>query len=377
MNDHSTHPPTGFSVLRSEAALGAGALTTVIFLFFGERWLGDLDSSGNLWFALMFSWLFAAMLWLSFSVVRHAECLAIQLGEPYGTLILTLAVISIEVIMISAVTLTGDKNPTLARDTMFAVLMIVLNGMVGITLLLGGLRHHEQEYNLHGANSYLSLLIPFSVLSLVLPRFTESTPDASASKFLAIFLIAVSIVLYGIFLAIQTMRHRAYFTQPGRVPDETKHSGLVVRSIAFHALLLVLCMVPIVVLSKKMARLVDHGIETIGAPEALGGFLVAVLVLSPEGMGAVRAALNNRLQRSMNICLGSALATIGLTIPAILFISLGTGIKVELGLEPVDIILLLLTLAVCTVNFGRGRTNVLQGFVHLLLFATYIVMIFD
>ncbi|MEK6248264.1 MAG: ionic transporter y4hA, partial [Planctomycetales bacterium] len=195
--------------------------------------------------------------------------------------------------------------------------------------------------------------------------------------FLAIYLIVVSIVLYGIFLAIQTMRHRTYFTQPERMQNDEQHGGLVVRSVAFHATLLVLCMVPIVVLSKKMARLIDHGIESAGAPEALGGFLVATLVLAPEGLGAVRAALDNQLQRSMNICLGSALATIGLTIPAVLFISLGTDTKVELGLDPVNIILLLLTLAVCTVNFGRGRTNVLQGVVHLLLFVTYIVLIFD
>ena len=146
------------SILRSELALGIGAATTGLFYLFGGEWLSDLSSVG--WSLLLFAWLFGVMLWLSFSVVRHADCLATRLGEPYGTLILTLAVISIEVTMIAAVMLTGDNNPTLARETMFAVLMIVLNGMVGITLLVGGLRHREQDYNLAGANAFLSVIIP-------------------------------------------------------------------------------------------------------------------------------------------------------------------------------------------------------------------------
>ena len=168
--------PASQNVLRSELALVFGAVTTGLFLVFGKNWLSDLSDVA--WSISMFTWLFTAMLWLSFSVVRHAECLAVRLGEPYGTLILTLSVIGIEVVMISAVMLTGSNNPTLARETMFAVLMIVLGGMVGVTLLLGGLRHREQEYNLQGANAFLSVIIPFAVLGLVLPRFTESTPDA-------------------------------------------------------------------------------------------------------------------------------------------------------------------------------------------------------
>ena len=352
-----------------------GAFTAIFFTTFGKSWLGDLSSAP--WCLLMFVWLFAAMLWLSFSVVRHADCLAIKLGEPYGTLILTLSVISIEVIMIAAVMLTGGDNPTLARDTMFAILMIVLNGMVGLTLLLGGLRHREQEYNLQGANAYLSVIIPFAVLGLVLPRFTESTSDASPSTMLAVFLIIMSIALYGIFLGLQTMRHSRYFVQPGGNGNNHDHGGRVVRSVGFHALVLLLSMVPVVLLSKSMAKVIDHGIVTIGAPVALGGFLVAVLVLAPEGLSAVRASLANQLQRSMNICLGSALATIGLTIPAVLIVGLATGKVVELGLDDVNLILLLLTLAVAVVNFGSGRTNVLQGLVHLVLFAAYVVVIFD
>lgn len=375
MNSQQPTPSTA-EILRSESALCLGVITTTLFFLFGKAWLGELTSAP--WSLFMFAWLFGVMCWLSFSVVRHADCLAIKLGEPYGTLILTLAVISIEVIMISAVMLGGKNNPTLARDTMFAVLMIVLGGMVGLTLIVGGLRHREQEFNLQGANSFLSLLIPLAVLGLVLPHFTTSTSDDSASLPLTIFLIVDCVVLYGLFLAMQTTRHRGFFVQPHK-PDKDAHDhgNLVVRSVGFHALLLLLCMTPIVLLSKSLAKVIDHGIEVAGAPAALGGFFVATLVLAPEALGAVHAALANQMQRTMNICLGSALATISLTLPAVLIIGLWTGNLVELGLGDVDLILLLLTLAVCVVNFSAGRTNVLQGAVHLLLFAAYVVTIFD
>ncbi len=368
-------------IFRSETALWLGIATTLIFLFVGKSWL--LDLSNPLKYGVLFIWLFLVMLWLSFGVVRHADCLAIILGEPYGTLILTLAVISIEVIMIAAVMITGENNPTLARDTMFSVLMIVLNGMLGLTLLIGGLRHHEQEYNLPGARAYLGVLFPLAVLGLVVPRFTTSAPGGQPSGLLAIYLLIMSAGLYAVFLLIQTMRHSQFFRQPAfrkdgdAEEDDHDHGDLVIRSVGFHAVFLVLTMLPIVLLSKNMAKLVEHGISTLQAPQALGGFLVAILVLSPEGLGAAKAAIANKLQRTVNIALGSALATIGLTIPAVLGVSLFTGRTIELGLDPVDIVLLTLTLLVSVVNFGTSRTNVLQGAVHLILFISYIILIFD
>jgi len=372
--------PGILDTLRSEPALWVGALTTILFTIYADALLSDLSSpqlSG-----VLFVWLFLVMLWLAFGVVRHADSLAILLGEPYGTLILTVSVISIEVIMISAIMLTGENNPTLARDTLFSVLMIVLNGMVGFTLILGALRHHQQVYNLKGASAYLAVIIPLAGLGIMLPRYTTSAPGGEVSPLMAVFLILMSVALWGVFLAIQTMRHRSFFLQPeksGTNGDEADHShgDLVVRSLAYHAVLLPLTMLPIVLLSKKMAALVDHGIATLGAPQALGGFLIAVLVLSPEALAAIKAALANQLQRTMNITLGSALATIGLTIPAVLGISLITGKRVELGLENAEAHLLLITLLVSVVNFNSERTNVLQGFVHLTLFLTYIVLIFD
>jgi Ca2+:H+ antiporter len=364
---------------RSEAALWAGLVTTALFLTLGDAWLADL--SGPLHYSLLFGWLFVIMLWLAFNVVRHADSLAVLLGEPYGTLILTVSVISIEVIMISAVMLTGEQNPTLARDTLFSVLMIVLNGMVGVTLLLGGLRHGEQSYNLKGSTAYLGVIIPLAGLGLVLPRYTTSAPGGEVTPLMGAFLIVMSVGLYAVFLAIQTLRHRSFFQQPASSTDESEaiddHGDLAVRSVGYHALLLPLTMLPIVLLSKKMAVLVDHGIATLGAPQALGGFLVAILVLSPEGVAAIRSALENRLQRTMNIALGSALATIGLTIPAVLGISFVTGKKIELGLAEAEVYLLSLTLLVAVVNLNSERTNALQGVVHLILFVTYLILIFD
>ena len=368
------------NVLRSELALWIGFLTTAIFTLFGTAWFANLSNA--LWYAFLFIWLFLTMLWLAFGVVRHADCLAIKLGEPYGTLILTISVISIEVIMISAVMLTGKDNPTLARDMLFAVLMIMLNGMIGLTLLVGALRHHEQVYNLKGAAAYLGVIIPLAGLGIILPRYTTSAPGGEVSPLMAVYLIAMSAGLYGVFLAIQTLRHRSFFQQPATSEGDSTvlgddHGGLFVRSIAYHATLLPLTMLPIVLLSKKMAVLIDHGIAILGAPQALGGFLVAILVLSPEGVAATKAALANQLQRTVNISLGSALSTIGLTIPAVLGIGLVTGEKIELGLEEPEIYLLLLTLLVAVVNVTSERTNVLQGIVHLILFLTYIVLIFE
>jgi Ca2+:H+ antiporter len=360
-------------------ALWFGIITAVIFFTYGYVLMGDL--SNTLVFSLLFGWLFAVMLWLSFGVVRHADCLAVILGEPYGTLILTLAVISIEVVMIAAVMVVGENIPTLARDTMLSVLMIVINGLLGLTLLVGGLKHHEQEYNLAGARTYLGVIVPLATLGLILPRFTTSAPGGQVSPLMAMFLLIMSAGLYTVFLLIQTRRHSQFFQQP--VPDEEDHTdedhheGLVIRSTAYHVLFLVLTMLPIVLLSKSMAKLVDHGIEVLSAPHALGGFLVAILVLSPEGMGAVKSALSNQLQRTVNIGLGSALSTIGLTIPAVLIISMVTGRTIELGLQMPEIVLLSLTLVVATINFGSGRTNIMQGAVHLILFFSYVVLIFD
>ena len=364
--------------LRAERALVVNLATTGLFLGFGDAWLADLSSAA--WFALVSLWLFGVILLSAFAVVRHAEALAAKLGEPYGTLVLTLAVTGIEVMMIAAIMYAGKGNSALARDAMMAVMMIVLNGMVGLSLLLGGLRYHEQSYNLQGANAFLAVILPLAVLGLVLPTFTLSTPGPTLSPLQAGFLIFMSVVLYGVFLAIQTTRHRDYFTAPrsgelGVAGGE--HPGRGVHSIGLHSTLLFAYVLPLVVLSKQIAVPINHAVQVLHAPPALAGFLVSVLILSPESLGAVRAALANELQRSVNILLGSVLASIGLTIPAVLAIGFSTGHEIVLGLDAVGSILLLLTLAVSTLTFSAYRSNVLLGVVHLLLFLTYLLFIFE
>jgi len=363
--------------IRSEIPFEIGILTAIIVMTVGKAWLANLGNPAV--FTILFVWIFGVMLVLSFRVVHHADALAILLGEPYGTLILTLAAVGIEAILISAMMLTGNQTPTMARDTMFSVLMIILNGMLGVTLLIGGLRHFEQRINRQGVKAYLSVLFPLAVLGLVVPRFTTSAPGGQVSPLMAVYLVIMSTGLYALFLVVQTMRHSPYFKEPPSEDgvDLPLHGDIVVRSVAYHAIFLVLTMLPVILLSKSMAMIVEYSLDALSAPRKLGGFLVAILVLAPEGLGAIKAALANRLQRTVNIALGSALSTIGMTIPAVLIISLVTGYTVELGLQAVDAILLMLTILITTIHFGATRTNVLQGVVHLILFFSYVVLIFD
>jgi Ca2+:H+ antiporter len=341
------------------------------------------DISGYLLFAVLFVVLFAIMMALSFSAVRHADHLAELLGEPYGTLIMTLSVITIEVSLISAIMLGGEAAPTLARDTMLAVLMIVMNGVVGVVLLVGGFRHWEQVFNLRGANAFLTVLVTLATMSLIMPKFTVSTQDPSLTETQSLLFAAITIVLYATFLTMQTSRHRSFFVEPE--PDQAvagertqDHlSGELSKSVPYHAAFLVLTLVPAVLLSKKLAVLVDFGIESWSLPVAIGGLLIASLVLAPETLAAINSARKNHLQRAVNICLGSALATIGLTVPAALAISIVIHQPIQLGVSNTDLVLLLLTMLVSVLTFGSGRTNMLQGAVHVVIFLVYVVLIFD
>ncbi|MBA2491750.1 MAG: calcium:proton antiporter [Gammaproteobacteria bacterium] len=357
--------------------------TVIAFFAFGTELLADLESP--LKSTVLFIWLFAVIGWCAFGVVEHAEHLAELLGEPLGTLILTLSIVVIEVALISAVMLTSDAAPTLGRDTMFALLMIILNGVVGLALLLGGIRHHTQEYNLQGAAAFLAVIVPLSVIALVLPNFTRSTRDPSLTGVQAFSLALFTILLYGVFLAVQTVRHRSFFVAPqsAGAPASDDHGAHDSRArpspqeIGIQTLLLIMIVVPIVLLAKQLATLVDHGIAALGAPAALGGVLIALIVFTPEGMSALRAALDNQLQRAVNLCLGAALSTIGLTVPAVLAIGLLTGQPVILGLGSAEMVLLAVTLAVSMLTFSVSRTTVLEGAVHLVLFFFYIVLIFS
>ena len=363
------------SVIRSELSLIIGAVTATIFLWFGSRLLETVEHPGVM--GVVFLWLFLAVLWLAISVVRHADRLAIKCGEPYGTLILTLSAISIEVMMISAAMLHGKNNPTLARDMMFAVIMIALNGLIGLSLLLGGLRHREQHYNLQGASAYLNTIMALSVLGLVLPNFTTSMSGPRFSTVQEIFLAVTSIGLYAIFLLIQTMRHSEYFMDTRGAGHSSEHDAGAMHSISYHAVMLILYLLVVIVLAEKFAIPLDNSIERFGMPQAFGGAIVAGLVLAPEALSAINAARKNQLQRSVNILHGSVLASIGLTIPAVLTIGMISKRMVTLGIEGGNLPLLLLTLAVSVVTFTSGKTSVLQGCIHLLLFAVFLLLIFS
>src|SRR5207253_6922260 len=321
------------SAVRAEFVLLISLGTAAILIAMGNRPLEE--ATHPMLLVLIFFWLFAVILLSAISVVRHADCLAIKFGEPYGTLILTLSAISVEVMMISTAMLHGANNPTLGRDAMFAVVMIALGGLVGLSLLLGGLHYHEQHYNLQGVNSYLNVIMALAVLGLVLPNFTTSTSGPTFSTEQEIFLVVVSVSLYAIFLLIQTMRHRRYFmdSKDAVMAANSAHDPLHMRSTAFHAVMLLLYLIAVILLAEKFAIPLDNSIEQFNMPQEFGGAIIAALVLSPEGLGAIRASLRNQLQRSVNIVLGSVLATIGLTIPAVLTISLVTKRPIVLGVQ--------------------------------------------
>ena len=361
----------------TEYPLIIGLGSAAIFVWNGS-WLAE-NAGRPAVLGATFLWLFGTVLWSAVSVVRHADHLAIRCGEPYGTLILTLSAITIEVVMISAAMLHGANNPTLARDMMFAVIMIALNGLVGLSLLLGGLRHREQHYNLQGTSAYLNTIMTLAVLGLVLPNFTTSMSGPNFSSVQETFLVITSLGLYAIFLLIQTTRYSAYFRESdiGSTPADDHHHAASTHSTLFHVLMLVLYLIAVVMLAEKFAIPLDNAVEQFGMPQAFGGAIVAALVLAPEALGGINAAMRNQLQRSVNILQGSVLASIGLTIPAVLTIGMLTHRPVSLGIEGGNFPLLLLTLAVSIVTFTSGKTSVLHGCIHLLLFAVFLLLIFS
>lgn len=360
--------------LLAEWPLVIGIVSTVLFIVFGAGWLEELAKPA--WAVFLFAWLFGAILISAFGVVRHADCLAAKLGEPYGTLILTLAVIGMEVIMVSALMLTGNPHPAMARDTMFAVVTIVLNGLLGISLVVGGWRHHEQQYNLQGASSFLTMLVPLAACGLILPYYTATSTTRALADVRAATLMLVTIGLYCVFLAVQTRRHPHYFQEKGGAVEGAIEVHHNVRSIPYHAILLIAWLLPVVILAKRISVVLDFEARQLGAPAAVSGVVVAILILAPEGMAGVRAAWENKIQRAVNLLFGAALSTIALTVPAVILISLITGKTVQLGLDPVNQILLVTTLAVASLTCLTGHTNVLNGFVHLVLFVVYFILIF-
>jgi Ca2+:H+ antiporter len=354
------------------------AVVTLLLAIERKAWVAGALNDPPLLIGLLVV-LCAVILIAAIAIVRHADILAHRLGEPGGTLLLTLAVTGLEVAMVTFVMATGKPKPMLARDTMFAVVMLVLNGLMGLSLLLGGLRHREQPYNLQGANAFLVMILPLTVLGLILPNFTRDTVGPTLSIFQMIFLSVMSLAIYGIFLFVQNRRHKGFFifaeeSASKVLVDGSEHSS---HSSGYHSLMLVFYGLPLVLLAKQMAGPLDAMVNRLGAPEALGGFVMAVLVLTPEAIAAVRAAQTNQLQRSVNILMGSVLASIGLTIPMVIAVSIYSGRSLVLGLDPVGMVMLGLTLVTSMLTFSLPKTNLLLGCVHLLLFGAYFMLMFD
>jgi Ca2+:H+ antiporter len=325
-------------------------------------------------------WVFAAVLLLIlfgtvFAAVHHAEVVAERVGEPFGTLLLTLAVTIIEVALIATIMLGEKAVTTLARDTVFAVVMIVCNGLVGVCILVGGLRYREQDIQVSGSSLYLSVLSVLATITLIMPNYTLTTPGPVYSAAQLGFVSTVTILLYGVFLYTQTVRHRDYFVADSEAAADHGPSTSN-RTILVSVGLLLISLLAVVLLAKKFSQVVDAGAALIGAPPAFAGILVALLILMPEGVAAIAAARRNDLQKSINLALGSSLATIGLTIPAVAVAAYELDKQLVLGLPAQDMVLLALTLLLGLLTLGSGRTNILFGLVHLVVFAVFMFLVF-
>jgi Ca2+:H+ antiporter len=371
----TARPP--FRINASILVAGATYATLAVLHTIGHDWLQQLDNYPRT--VLLFAWLVGLILASAMQVMHYSETLAEMLGEPLGTLILTISAISIETSLIVVIMLSGAAEPALVRDTVFSELMIILCLMVGASLLLGGIRHRQQYYSLDAARSFLSVLIPTAIIILVIPNYVVPI-GPTLSHHQAAMVGIMTFAVYLIFLLMQSFRLKDVFAEPSQEPvGET--SGTLATTLrpwngavaARSAFMLLVMLVPVPFLAESLDPIVDYGVHQLDAPEALVGLLIAVLVLSPEGISAIEAAWNNRMQRSVNLMLGSALSTMGLTIPVVLLISVLMGQELVLGLDPKNTVLLATTLLLSSITFGGSTTDMLKGCVHLVVFAMFLL----
>ena len=354
MSSHGPMPKSAW-IFPALAVLLFAAVTVTGYIF-------TPSTAGLVFAAILLLILFGTV----FAAVHHAEVVAERIGEPFGTLLLTLSVTIIEVALIATIMLGEKAVTTLARDTVFAVVMIVCNGLVGVCILAGGLRYREQDIQVSGSSLYLSVLSVLATMTLIMPNFTLTTPGPVLSASQLGFDSVVTILLYGVFLYTQTVRHRDYFVAGAAAAN---HDGPPPsnRTIVLSTGLLLISLLAVVLLAKKFSQVVDAAAALIGAPPAFAGILVALLILLPEGVAAIAAARRNDLQKSINLALGSSLATIGLTIPAVAVAAYELDMQLVLGLPPQEMVLLALTLLLSLLTLGSGRTNILFGLVHLVV----------
>ncbi|NIF20120.1 MULTISPECIES: sodium-potassium/proton antiporter ChaA [Pantoea] len=316
-----------------------------------------------------------AILSSAFSVVRHADVLAHRLGEPYGSLILSLSVVILEVSLISALMATGDAAPALMRDTLYSIIMIVTSGLVGFALLLGGRKFATQYVNLAGVKQYLIAIFPLAILVLVFPN---ALPGGNFTTAQALIIAAISAAMYGVFLLIQTKTHQSLFVyehEDDSDDGDPHHGKPSAHSSLWHTVWLIVHLIAVISVTKMNANTLEGLLTELNAPAQFTGFLVALLILSPEGLGAIKAVLVNQVQRAMNLFFGSVLATISLTVPAVSIIATLTGQQLVFGLEPPQMVMMSAVLILCHISFSTGRTNVLNGAAHLALFAGYLLTI--
>ena len=314
-----------------------------------------------------------AILFSAFSVVRHADVLAHRLGEPYGSLILSLSVVILEVSLISALMATGDAAPALMRDTLYSIIMIVTAGLVGFALLLGGRKFATQYVNLAGVKQYMIAIFPLAILVLVFPN---ALPGGNFTTTQALIIAAISAAMYGVFLLIQTKTHQSLFVYEHEDDGDDPHHGKPsAHSSLWHTVWLIVHLIAVISVTKMNANPLESLLTELNAPAQFTGFLVALLILSPEGLGAIKAVLMNQVQRAMNLFFGSVLATISLTVPAVTIIATLTDQQLVFGLEPPQMVMMSAVLILCHISFSTGRTNVLNGAAHLALFAGYLLTI--
>jgi Ca2+:H+ antiporter len=362
------------------ARLAFAWITVALFLLFGSTWLADPIST--LAAAALFLWLFATMVWSAFGAIKVADTLALILGEPLGSLVLTLTIICLEGVLIGIAIMTSDSGATIGRDTLFGANMIMINFAGGLALFLGGLRHREQTYNFQGASAYLAVVITLSVLGFILPNYTEATPRGSVTNVQATGITLVTLFIYVTFLLIQIGRHKHFFeeseasgnaeVEQSLPPPKPKQEGLVQLS-----LLLVAGVVPILLLGKYLTTLLDYASNKLGTPPALGGVMLALIVVSPKIISAVKSGMANQPQRAVNLALGSCAPAMGIIFPIILGIGIVTGKTIIMGAVPSDVILLALTLVLSGLTFSGAHTTLLEGAAHLAVFFVYIVLMFS
>lgn len=308
------------------------------------------------------------------AAVHHAEVVALRVGEPFGAILLALAVTVIELGLIVSIMLGDQPEPTLLRDTIHAVVVLVLHGMAGLCIVVGALRHREQEFRTEGAHAYLIVLLPMVAITLVLPNFTSSAPGPYYTGSQMAFVGLACLLLWLAFSFVQTVRHREHF-----LPPQPASAGPAARpgarlSGAALALLLV-ALVAVVLLAKGVSPFIQAAVAGLGAPKNLVGVIVAAIVLLPEGLTALRAAREDQLQTSINLALGSGVASIGLTVPAVAAIAWWTGTPLALGVSPGDAVLLALSFMMALITYGTGRASLLSGVVHLILLATWLFLV--